>query len=282
MKPTLAGIVALVLTAVICRQLPLHAAEPESLLTAAVDAARDGEMDKAIKLVGEAIKADPKSSKGYALRARLLVDQRDYEPALADFDRLIELSPEEAEHYYYRGRARFCTGKIAESIRDFDHYVEERPRLASRQWERGIAIYYAGKFGEGAKQFELYQTYHDNDVENATWRFLCMARDVGVEQARAELLPIENDRRVPMMQIYALYRGKGTADEVLKAAQASDDEAALNHRLFYAHLYLGLYYEALGKPDLARRHILESEKHKIGHYMWDVAHVHAERLRAAP
>ena len=54
-----------------------------------------------------------------------------------------------------------------------------------------------------------------------------------------------------------------------------------NQRLFYAHLYLGLWYEVAGKPDEAKEHIFAAENHKIAHYMWDVAHVHAELLRKA-
>jgi lipoprotein NlpI len=107
-----------------------------------------------------------------------------------------------------------------------------------------------------------------------------MARTEGVEKARASLLPIDSDPRVPMMRIYDLYRGKAKPDDVLRAARDGTPSAeALNLRLFYAHLYIGLWHEAAGDEDKAREHILEAEKHRIGHYMWDVAHVHAERLR---
>jgi lipoprotein NlpI len=96
------------------------------------------------------------------------------------------------------------------------------------------------------------------------------------------MLPIEHDPRVPMMQIYELYRGKLKPEDVLKAAEGGNpDMNQLNQRLFYAHLYIGLWHEAGGRAEEARKHILEAEKHKIAHYMWDVAHVHAERLRAA-
>ena len=89
------------------------------------------------------------------------------------------------------------------------------------------------------------------------------------------------DRRVPMAQVYDLYRGTGTPAAVLAAAQAgSPQPERLNSQLFYAHLYLGLYYEAAGQVDLAKEHILKAEEHKIAHYMWDVAHLHAERLRS--
>ena len=83
------------------------------------------------------------------------------------------------EAYYLRGRENFKAGSIDASLADFDKYVKLRPDLESRQWERGISDYYAGKFKKGAKQFELYQTFHDNDVENSTWRCLCDARLAG-------------------------------------------------------------------------------------------------------
>jgi lipoprotein NlpI len=194
---------------------------------------------------------------------------------------VIAKEPKQTDACYLRGREHFKLGKIKESLADFDRLVELRPDLASRQWERGISCYYAGEYQKGASQFELYQTYHDQDVENSAWRYLCVARSEGADKARQTLLPIENDRRVPMMEIYALYEGKLTPEDVLKAAQAGEpNKEMLNIRLFYAHLYIGLWHEAAGKDELARKHILEADKHKIGHYMWDVAHVHADQLRS--
>src|SRR5205823_2856889 len=119
-----------------------------------------------------------------------------------------------------------------------------------------------------------------NDVENAVWRYLCMARAGGVEKARASILKIGNDRRVPMMQVYALFAGKAKPEDVLAAVEKGKPSAEeLNQRRFYAHLYLGLYYDAAGDKKQALGHLTQAEEHKIGHYMWDVAHVHAELLR---
>ena len=203
------------------------------------------------------------------------------EEAVRTLTDLVGKDPTVGDAWYLRGREHFRLGKAKESVADFDKLVELKPDLASRQWERGVSCYYAGEFEKGARQFELYQTYHDQDVENSTWRYLCLARTAGVEKARQTLLPIENDRRVPMMEIYALYQGKLNPEDVLKAAEAGEpDKEQLNIRLFYAHLYIGLWHEAAGENVPAKKHILEAEKHKIGHYMWDVARVHAERLRA--
>ena len=206
----------------------------------------------------------------------------DINAAIEVLSGVITESPTTAIAWYLRGREHFRAGKVAESVADFEKYVELKPNAKSQQWELGISYYYAGKYDEGAKQFELYQTFHDQDVENSVWRYLCVARQQDVEKARSNMLPIENDPRVPMMQIYDLYRGKLEPDSVLKAAQAGNPtQENLNSRLFYAHLYIGLWHEAAGSAEEAKKHILTAEKHKITHYMWDVAHVHADRLRAA-
>ena len=206
----------------------------------------------------------------------------DHRQSIERLTAAIQASPQEPLPLYLRGREHFRAGQLAESVADFDRYVELLPSAENQQWERGISYYYAGEYAKGAKQFENYQKFHNQDVENSAWRYLCVARAEGVEKAQATMLPIEHDPRVPMMQIYELYRGKLKPEEVLKSAEAGNpDMNQLNQRLFYAHLYIGLWHEAAGRAEEAKKHILEAEKHKIAHYMWDVAHVHAERLRAA-
>ena len=106
-----------------------------------------------------------------------------------------------------------------------------------------------------------------------------MARKDGVDAARADMLKIKRDLRVPMMEVYDLYRGALQPDDVLAAVKAGNPrEGELNQRLFYAHLYLGLYYEVTGDVVKAKEHIDLARGRKIGHYMWNVADVHAKRL----
>jgi lipoprotein NlpI len=204
----------------------------------------------------------------------------EHRQAIERLSEVISKAPEMAEAWYLRGREHFCASEVEKSVADFDKYVALRPKAEAQQWERGISYYYAGEFAKGAKQFELYQTFHNQDVENAAWRYLCVARAEGIEKAQATLLPIASDPRLPMMEIYELYRGKLKPADVFAAIDArAPSKDARKVPIFYAHLYVGLWHEASGRPEEAKTHILEAEKHKIAHYMWDVAHVHAERLR---
>jgi lipoprotein NlpI len=189
-----------------------------------------------------------------------------------------------ADAWQSRGTEHFKLGNIKESISDFDQFIALKPRFAPYHWQRGIAYYYAGRFEDGRKQFESHQTVNPNDVENAAWHFLCVARSAGVEKARAALIPIKEDARVPMMEVHALLAGKAKPEDVIKAASAGEPSASeLNRRLFYAHLYVGLYFEATGEATQAHEHILQAvNAYKTDDYMGDVARVHLQLQKVQP
>jgi lipoprotein NlpI len=235
----------------------------------------------AVELAGKAIAADPKDPRGYLLRGVMHEAMQKHDEAVADFDKCLELDPKRAEAYDSRGSEQFKRGKIAESLADFDAFLKLVPKAAPGHWKRGISLYYAGRFDDGRKQFEGYEKVDTNDVENAVWHFLCVARKDGLDKARLSILKIGKDGRVPMMTVYDLYKGEKKPADVLAAAEAGEAPAAeRTNRLFYAHLYLGLYFDVMGDPKKALEHMeLAAGKYRIGHYMGDVARVHADLLR---
>jgi lipoprotein NlpI len=238
------------------------------------------EIDKAIELAGKAIAADPKDARGYFLRGSGYEILRQHDKAIADFTRCLELNPKAAAAYDHRGSEQFILGHIQESLNDFDEFLKLQPKAAPGHWKRGISLYYARRYEAGRKQFKDGDKIFADDVENAVWHFLCNAKLQGIDKARAEMLKIGKDNRVPLMGIYDLFLGKCRPADVLAAARAGDVPAELRkQQLFYAHLYLGLYYDALGEKRKALEHMSQAAgKYRLG-YMGDVAHVHAELLR---
>jgi lipoprotein NlpI len=263
----------------VCLLLAVGAEGVDELLRDARAALKQGEAKKAEELADRALKLDANHAPAHLLRGLARETRKDYAAAVADYDRALALDPKFAEAYNQRGSARFKQGDVTGSLADFDKFLELRPREAPGHWMRGISCYYAGRFDEGRKQFEGYQTLDTNDVENAVWHFLCTARLVGVEKARASLLPVGHDRRVPLMTVYALFAGKATPADVMAAAQAGDRRLR-DQQLFYAHLYLGLYSEATGDARQALEHLTKAAgDYPFPHYMGDVARVHRDLLR---
>ena len=237
--------------------------------------------EEALKQATKAVEADPTNVSALANRASLYERLDRYAEAAADYTKILALDKTLANIHQQRGSVQFKAGKIKESIADFDKYIELKPEAKISHWQRGISYYYAARHDDGRKQFAGYQDFDSNDVENAVWRFMCMVRSVGIEKARKDMLKIGNDRRVPMRQVYDLYKGELKPDDVFAACKAGQPEPGpLSQRLFYAHLYVGIYFDLLNDKKKAFEHLdLATEKHRIGHYMWDVARVHRDLLR---
>ena len=177
---------------------------------------------------------------------------------------------------FQQGVDAFFAAKPKESVAAFDKLIALAPDSKPQLWQRGLSLYYVGDFKGGREQFEVHQTVNGNDVENAAWHFLCIAKGESVAAARKVFIPIEGDSRVPMKQVHELFAGKGSEEAVLKAAEEGDGEQLRNHRC-YAHLYLGLYFEASGDDVKAKKHMLKAAKDfSMDHYMGRVAQVHVK------
>jgi lipoprotein NlpI len=182
---------------------------------------------------------------------------------------------EDPQAIFNRAVADFRSGRMAQSADGFDRVAKLAPDYAPQLWQRGIALYYAGRYQDCRTQFESHRTVNPNDVENAAWHFLCVARAESPAKAKAALLPVGPDARVPMRQIYQMFRGDLTPEQVLAAAGTEPESQ------FYAHLYAGLYFEALGNQARALEQITAAadDRYPAG-YMHDVARVHRDLLRA--
>ena len=268
-------------------QKPSTNALTDAILDRAERALRRNAHREAVEVATSVISAEPTNARAHLLRGQAYEDLREHDKAVADFSEVLKREsrpPMAALVYQHRGFEQFKLGHVKEAIADFDRFLEVQPAQAPFHWQRGIALYYAGRFEDGRKQFELHQTVNPNDVENAVWHYLCVARNTGIAKARASLMDIKGDGRVPMEQIYALFGAKGSPDEVLAAADAGKPSSGeLKNRLFYAHLYLGLYFEANGNAERAQEHISKAAgPYAQEHYMGDVARVHLMLFRSGP
>lgn len=188
----------------------------------------------------------------------------------------VSTQAETPSELFREGVELFFAAKPVESAERFDALIEADPTAEPELWQRGLSLYYADRFADGRDQFVVHRTVNPNDVENPAWHFACVARLEGLNAAREQMLPVGPDRRVPMREIIAYYRGDGSREAILEAAAAGDD-AGQRNRFCYAHLYLGLFAEATGDDDAAQQHIaLAAGRYAMDHYMGRVAQVHAQ------
>jgi lipoprotein NlpI len=252
------------------------------LLKEASTAFDAGKFADAAKLAEKAAKADPKNAKAPYIAGASYLRLRDNPAAIKAFTEVLDRDPKLAAAHDRRGDAYLKSGQWKKAIADFDAFLKANPEFAPEHWRRGIALYYAGRYDDGRKQFDLHRTVNPEDVENSAWHYLCNARATTPAQARKDLISVSKDSRVPMKEVLELFAGKLKPQDVIDAAEnAKLKGAALTSARFYAHLYVGLYFESEKDEKKALEHLTTAvEKYKIGDYMWDVGDAHLKLLRA--
>jgi lipoprotein NlpI len=187
-----------------------------------------------------------------------------------------------------RGDAHFKLGEFPKAVAEYEKMVELDPSIEKSHWRRGIAYFYAGQYDKAAHQFEIYDTFDNVDRENGIWRYFSQLKAHGKEKAQKGLLKYEKDDREPFPDVYQLFEGKRTPDQILekiKAAEISDE--ARESRYFYAHLYIGLNFAVEGKKVDAIPHLRKATANTWGpkagfgpNYMWHVGRLHYDLLAA--
>lgn len=171
--------------------------------------------------------------------------------------------------------AAFSSGDVERSIKLFDSVIAAQPSSKPYLWQRGLSLYYADRFADGAEQFATDVSVNPNDTEESIWNFLCVARLDGFDAARQKMLKVGQDPRPVMRASLALFRGE-TDEAALQTLANGASRSASD--VFYSNLYLGLYREAQGDADGARRFIQAAATsqygQKSGDYMADLAKVH--------
>lgn len=200
-----------------------------------------------------------------------LEKRRELEKELANFQQGF------GRAYHDRARLFFQLERFEESLADYDRAIATtRPHDEDSCWERGLIYYYLDRFDDGRRQFEGYHKVGPLDIENGIWRYLCIAEKEGLEKALETFHAYPDKRRVPFPALHALFSGTGSVQAVLNSV--GDGERQTN-QTFYAHYYVGKYFEVKRDFPTAQKHFEKALEYKIEHFMYDCAVVDARRNR---
>jgi len=172
------------------------------------------------------------------------------------------------------------SGKIHSSIKQFERYLELVPGDRADLWQYGIALTLANQYEDGRKLFELHRVANPNDVENAAWHFLCVAKTTGIKEAQKRVLPAPNDARPPMAEIHRMLID-GKFQRVTDAMESMPEGTqAREVAEFYGNLYMGLLADAQNNRTKALRLVGASTNTNQSNYMSDIARIYLSEIEA--
>ncbi|MBW1915530.1 MAG: tetratricopeptide repeat protein [Deltaproteobacteria bacterium] len=82
----------------------------------------------------------------YINQGNAYVGKGQYDQAISDFNKAIQINPRFAKAYYNRGVAYKRKGQYDQAISDYNKAIEINPRDALAYYNRGIACFYAKKY----------------------------------------------------------------------------------------------------------------------------------------
>ncbi|WP_437230022.1 tetratricopeptide repeat protein [Planctomicrobium sp. SH661] len=186
-----------------------------------------------------------------------------------------------------RGDVLMFLGRFSEAVADYQEMIKLDPAQDASHWRLGIALFYDGKAEQAAAQFDRYHTFDQIDRENGIWRYFSHHKAHGKDAARKQLLKYEKDDREPFGDLYRLFSGDRTSQQILKQI-GTDEIPAIERqkRMFYAELYIGLNDVLENRPDSAKQHLRAAVENpwpqRAGYgpnYMWHVGRLQLQLLK---
>jgi adenylate cyclase len=144
-------------------------------------------LDRAIQLEQQAIALDDGNARAHAILGRLYVYKRQFEKAVAEGERSIELAPNSAVNNWWLSAILNRSGKPAESI----SFAEKAARLDPRnrdfyEFDIGLAYLVMGRYEEAIPFFKTHLVHYPNNMSAHYWLVIAYSELRRKNEARNE------------------------------------------------------------------------------------------------
>ncbi len=123
------------------------------------------EYEQAIASYDKALEIKPDDHDAWNYRGVALDDLGRFAEAIASYDKALEIKPDDHEAWYNRGFALDDLGRFAEAIASYDKALEIKPDDHEAWYGRGFALGNLGRFAEAIASFdralEIKPDYHE-------------------------------------------------------------------------------------------------------------------------
>ena len=112
-----------------------------------------GDWEKAIKEYDKALELDPEMDEGFHARGTARLHLQEWDKAIKDFDEAIRLNPKREVTFANRGVARYMKGELDKSRADYDEAIRIRPTYSPAFLNRGLIWADRGELDKAIKDY---------------------------------------------------------------------------------------------------------------------------------
>jgi tetratricopeptide (TPR) repeat protein len=245
--------------------------------------AKLSDYDQAMADYTKSIELNPDYFLAYLYRGLAYADVGEYDQAITDYTKAIELDPDYVFAYFYRGLAYADVGEYDQAITDYTKAIELNPNFAATYYFRGLGHADVGEYDQAiidyTKAIEL-------DLDNAS---TYNSRGFAYNELEEYALAISDfTKAIDLDPNLALaYSNRGWAYSQLEnyslALQDFEKSIELNPDNPWVYYYRGLTYDNLGNRKDAITDLemgLHLSEPPLDEYRLNTAKATLERLRA--
>lgn len=203
----------------------------------------------------------------YCSRSLARSDLGEFEGALADVAKALEIAPNDPTMIKCRAEARFAAGLFKESIEDQTLALTLGSEAGPRLQARAIDKFYAGMLEDAAEDFARVSEIDDpyNQVYSDIWLTWTLQRlNKPIPEDLAQRASMAATAPWPRPAL-AMLHGKLSPEDILALLKKKTGmEAAVDS--CEGHFYIGQYYLIKGDKLKAREHFAKARELKVVHY----------------
>ena len=218
----------------------------------------EGDFNGAIAEFNRLIELNPKDAIAYYNRGLLEANKRDFDRAIADFNRAIQLSPKFARAFNDRGSIKVAMREIDGATADFSRAIQLSPQFVQAYMNLGSVKAYSGDLDEAIANFNQAVQLDPDSVEAFENLGSAKARKGDLEGAIADYdQAIQLDpKNFDAFEKRALTKQlKGDFEGALSDLIHCDELAPPGESRDYAHLYSWLVRVRKGQTVEANREL---------------------------
>lgn len=212
------------------------------------------DFDQALIDFNRVIELNPKSPFSYQSRSLAYFKSGRYNEAITDFTRTIQLDPEYVYAYIYRSDAYFRLGLFDHAISDYEKLMELNPEDLYIYFNRGLAYFYNDKFKKAENDFEQCLELDSQDAQAMIWLYL--SRERGGRTGELQLVAQSKNmkpRHWPHQIAFMLL--DNLTPELLLEDTVNADPKVETERLGEAYFFIGQYHIVRGQDFKAKENL---------------------------
>jgi tetratricopeptide (TPR) repeat protein len=121
---------------------------------------QQGGMEMASEALSNAISKFERNALAYERRGYINYKLKNFNDALYDFSKSIDINPANPEPYYGRGKVRMLKNEWDNAVNDFDNAIKRSLAIQPVHWlarlRKGDSLYHAKRYAEAIKELDFF------------------------------------------------------------------------------------------------------------------------------